>query len=150
MVAKVKIQVPEDLVEKLKAKLEKIGHFESLWLEVKDKVFCGKSRCKKCGSGSGHKGPYYYLHFRANGKNKTIYLGRSRSSRLVTLSYDKLYRKTPTVDVDAMLAKYCSTCPLYKNQGGRCEYLVKGFCGAVKFANFLKQNLRGDKDAKST
>lgn len=131
------VKIPEDLVDKLEAKLEKIhGTVESLWIEVKDKVFCGKSRCRKCTSGTGHKGPYHYLHYRVGGKNRTVYLGKARSSKLVTMSYDKIYRKTTrlttpktfkilTKVVESLLEEYCSNCPLYRDQNETCELQQK-------------------------
>ena len=49
------------------------------WIEEKQYVKCGKQRCRMCSEGPGHKGPWYYLHYRdpITGKLKTRYLGKS-------------------------------------------------------------------------
>lgn len=44
-------------------------------------VRCGKERCKKCSSGSGH-GPYWYAYWRAGPKVKKRYLGKELPRQL--------------------------------------------------------------------
>jgi len=88
--------LPESLQEKFLAKLEKISEKYGVevkegWIEVKERIFCGKySRCQKCASGQGHVGPFYYFHFRVNGKLRTAYLGKPKEGN------SKPLRKTET------------------------------------------------------
>ena len=55
-----KYDLPEDIRLKLEKFLEETGVI-LYWIEVKERIFCGKSRCLKCSSGKGHEGPFYYV-----------------------------------------------------------------------------------------
>ena len=70
------VLLPNNLQLKLHEFLNK---YRPQWicLEIKEKVFCGKKRCKKCnGKRKGHIGPYVYIHYKINGRLHTKYLGK--------------------------------------------------------------------------
>ena len=85
-----KYDLPEDIRLKLEKFLEETGVI-LYWIEVKERIFCGKSRCLKCSRGKGHEGPFYYVHYRdpSNGKLRTKYLGKPKS-----YEKSKKFRKT--------------------------------------------------------
>ena len=105
--------LPESLQEKFLAKLEKISEKYGVevkegWIEVKERIFCGKySRCQKCASGQGHIGPFYYFHFRVNGKLKTAYLGKPKegNSKPLRKTSDSVpgYEPSPYLKKQAIL-----------------------------------------------
>lgn len=86
-----KYDLPEDIRLKLEKFLEE-HRILQYWIEVKERIFCGKSRCLKCSKGKGHEGPFYYVHYRdpSNGKLRTAYLGKPKEGN------SKPLRKTET------------------------------------------------------
>ena len=89
-----KYDLPEDIRLRLEKFLEETGVI-LYWIEVKERIFCGKSRCLKCSNGKGHEGPFYYVHYRDpnNGKLRTKYLGKPRSQK-VSYETPRKLRKT--------------------------------------------------------
>jgi len=72
-----------DLRSRLREILEK-NNVKYFWLEIKDRVFCGKLRCKKCQNGEGHPGPYIYVHFKdQKGKLHIRYLGKPKNNIVI-------------------------------------------------------------------